>query len=195
MRIPRIYTAQALQGNASIELEPGPSQHLARVLRLRRGDSWSCSMARAVSIPLKLPRSTRNSVQVMTGHQAAGMRIPPGHPPGHCRFPGRPHGLDRAKGHRAGCSSLTPLFTERTEVKLSWRAGRQKTRHWQQIAISACEQCGRNRVPTIHPLNELSAGWRTPGRAQIRTAPPGSPPALRESAGEHRPAGGPGRAA
>ena len=39
MRIPRIFSAQKLQINASIELEPGPSQHLSRVLRMKPGDS------------------------------------------------------------------------------------------------------------------------------------------------------------
>ena len=39
MRIPRIFSAQKLQINASIALEPGPSQHLSRVLRMKPGDS------------------------------------------------------------------------------------------------------------------------------------------------------------
>ena len=39
MRIPRIYTGQALAANAEIALEPGPSQHLSRVLRMKVGDA------------------------------------------------------------------------------------------------------------------------------------------------------------
>ena len=39
MRIPRIYTGQSLRANAVIELEPGPSQHLSRVLRMKVGAS------------------------------------------------------------------------------------------------------------------------------------------------------------
>jgi 16S rRNA (uracil1498-N3)-methyltransferase len=59
------------------------------------------------------------------------------------------------KATELGVIALTPLFTERTEVKLAGDRAAKKFHHWQQIAISACEQCGRNRLPVIHALQEL----------------------------------------
>ncbi len=55
------------------------------------------------------------------------------------------------KSVELGVEQITPLFTERTQVKLS--AERQKKRlvHWQGIIISACEQCGRRRLPILLP--------------------------------------------
>jgi 16S rRNA (uracil1498-N3)-methyltransferase len=54
------------------------------------------------------------------------------------------------KATELGATEITPLFTERCEVKLSGERLEKKTRHWQQIAISACEQCQRNIVPIVN---------------------------------------------
>lgn len=55
------------------------------------------------------------------------------------------------KAVELGVSSITPIFTERCNVKLSGDRLDKKQQHWQKVAISACEQSGRNRVPQIHP--------------------------------------------
>jgi 16S rRNA (uracil1498-N3)-methyltransferase len=51
------------------------------------------------------------------------------------------------KATELGVSEITPLFTERCEVKLSGDRLDKKVGHWQQVAISACEQSQRNRIP------------------------------------------------
>ena len=45
--------------------------------------------------------------------------------------------------------SIVPLLAERSVVKLDAKQRERKREHWQAIAISACEQCGRNRVPDV----------------------------------------------
>src|SRR5205085_11968911 len=35
--------------------------------------------------------------------------------------------------------------------------GDKRHAHWQQVAIAACEQCGRNRIPAIHVTQALSS--------------------------------------
>ena len=54
------------------------------------------------------------------------------------------------KAVEMGVSEITPLFTERCEVKLQGERADKRQAHWQQIAISACEQCGRSIVPVVH---------------------------------------------
>jgi 16S rRNA (uracil1498-N3)-methyltransferase len=54
------------------------------------------------------------------------------------------------KATELGVSEITPLFTERCEVKLSGERLDKKVNHWQQVAISACEQCQRNSLPSIN---------------------------------------------
>jgi len=60
------------------------------------------------------------------------------------------------KATELGVQSLSPLLTERIEVKLKGERADKKRLHWQQIAIAACEQCGRNSLPEIKPLQSLT---------------------------------------
>ncbi|MEH6544235.1 MAG: 16S rRNA (uracil(1498)-N(3))-methyltransferase [Porticoccaceae bacterium] len=53
------------------------------------------------------------------------------------------------KSTELGVQKIIPLFTERTEVKLDGERLDKKCTHWRQIAISACEQSGRTRLPEI----------------------------------------------
>ncbi len=53
------------------------------------------------------------------------------------------------KATELGVTKITPLITERTEVKLGGERADKKIEHWQQILISACEQCQRNILPEL----------------------------------------------
>ena len=61
------------------------------------------------------------------------------------------------KATELGVARITPLMTERSVVRLSGERADKKQAHWQAIAASACEQCGRNRVPTIDAPQRLDA--------------------------------------
>ncbi len=61
------------------------------------------------------------------------------------------------KSIELGVSLITPLFSERCGVKLDSERLNKKLQQWQKIAIAACEQCGRNRVPEIRPAMDLEA--------------------------------------
>lgn len=67
------------------------------------------------------------------------------------------------KATELGAASLQPLLCERSVLRLSGERADKKLAHWRGIATAACEQCGRNRVPLIHPVSTL-ADWlkRTP---------------------------------
>ncbi|AOG23281.1 16S rRNA (uracil(1498)-N(3))-methyltransferase [Acidovorax sp. RAC01] len=62
------------------------------------------------------------------------------------------------KATELGVASITPLMAERSVLKLKGERADKKIAHWQAVAISAAEQCGRNRVPLVHPAVDL-AGW------------------------------------
>ncbi|SDS83268.1 16S rRNA (uracil1498-N3)-methyltransferase [Halopseudomonas sabulinigri] len=59
------------------------------------------------------------------------------------------------KAVELGVNQITPLFTERCEVKLQGERADKRQAHWQQVAVSACEQCGRSVVPAINPPTSL----------------------------------------
>jgi 16S rRNA (uracil1498-N3)-methyltransferase len=62
------------------------------------------------------------------------------------------------KATELGVATIQPLMTERTVVRLDAQRAAKKQTHWQSIAVAASEQCGRNRVPVIHPVLPL-ARW------------------------------------
>jgi 16S rRNA (uracil1498-N3)-methyltransferase len=168
MRIPRIHTHRPLAPDTEIELEPGPSQHLARALRMHPGSALVLFDGRGGEYPATLLAVSKNSVTARTGS----------HLPREAESALAIHlGLAVSRGERMdwavqkatelGVSELTPLFSERTEVRLSGERAEKKRGHWRQIAISACEQCGRNRVPGIHPLQGLD-DWLLAARGDLK---------------------------
>lgn len=61
------------------------------------------------------------------------------------------------KATELGVSEIEPLATERSVLRLAGERAEKKLAHWQSVAIAACEQCGRNRVPQIQPIQGLQA--------------------------------------
>ncbi len=92
------------------------------------------------------------------------------------------------KATELGVTSITPLLAERSVLKLKGERGDKKRAHWQAVAVAACEQCGRNRVPVIHEA--VSAG--AVAAASASTGPArgaflgGRHPAAAASAGARR---------
>ena len=62
------------------------------------------------------------------------------------------------KATEMGVSRIAPLVSERCDVRLKGDREEKRIRHWQQVAISAAEQCGRAVVPEILPVQSL-ADW------------------------------------
>ena len=56
----------------------------------------------------------------------------------------------------AGVATITPLYSDRVDVKLPADRIPKRIAHWQQIVRSACEQCGRAIVPQIFDPTPLS---------------------------------------
>ena len=156
MRLPRIHTDQALQAGARVELEPGQAHYIARVLRMRAGDALILFNGAGGQYPATLEAVGKNAVAVTIGEFEPVER----------ESPLALHlGIAISRGDRMdwvvqkatelGVHAITPLLSERTEVRLKGEREAKKLRHWQQVATSACEQCGRNRLPVVHPLRPL----------------------------------------
>lgn len=157
MRTTRIHTSQPLRSNTEFALEPEASHHLARVLRLGVGDTVTVFDGTGGEYPGEITAIDKKHVSVMTGT----------HLPCDNESPLHIHlGIAVSRGERMdwivqkstelGIAALTPLSTEHTGVKLSGERAQKKIDHWRQIAISACEQCGRNRPPAVHSLQPLA---------------------------------------
>jgi 16S rRNA (uracil1498-N3)-methyltransferase len=156
MRTTRIHTPQRLVNDAIFALEPASSHHLARVLRLGVGDALILFDGRGGEYPSEISAIEKKQVLVRTGTQQlieteSSLAIHLG------IAVSRGERMDWIvqKSTELGVASVAPLITERTGVKLSGERAAKKIEHWQQIAISACEQCGRNRPPAVHAQQTL----------------------------------------
>jgi len=71
------------------------------------------------------------------------------------------------KATELGANAITPILSERCEVRLKDERADKRLAHWRQVAISACEQCGRSTLPVIHPPLTL-AEWLKASDAALK---------------------------
>ena len=158
MSAPRIYTEHSLSPGAELALEAGPSRHLAGALRLGTGAAVTLFDGNGGEYGAVIIGVERKQVSVRIDS----------HQPDERESPLRIHlGISISRGERMdwivqkatelGVTEISPLLSERTEVKLKGERAAKKLQHWQQISISACEQCGRNRLPLMHPPQRIDA--------------------------------------
>jgi 16S rRNA (uracil1498-N3)-methyltransferase len=157
--MPRFYCPPPLPLTGSFDLPADAAHHAARVLRLREGDEVEifdgAGQARTgVLIEIAGKRVVVGELADSTVERESPLRV--------VLAQGLPSGdkLDWViqKATELGVSEIQPLATARSVVKLSAERAAKRQEHWQKIAISACEQCGRNVLPIIHPPQDL-AKW------------------------------------
>jgi 16S rRNA (uracil1498-N3)-methyltransferase len=80
------------------------------------------------------------------------------------------------KAVELGVTRIQPVLMERSVVRLSGERAEKRREHWQAVAISACEQCGRNRVPAVPALMDLQeAANSLEGVTKLMLSPEGRP--------------------
>lgn len=168
MRNTRIYTEQALQSRASFVLAPEPSRHIARSLRMEVGAALTLFDGRGGEYPAVIDAIDKKHVTVTTGDHDPVEREPPLDI--HLSIAlSRGDRFDWViqKATELGVRRITPLHTEHTGVRLKGERLQKKLEHWRQVAISACEQCGRNRLPNIDEVTALDQ-WLPAGNADLK---------------------------
>ncbi|MBI5429301.1 MAG: 16S rRNA (uracil(1498)-N(3))-methyltransferase [Nitrosomonadales bacterium] len=150
--MPRFYCPPPLPASGDFELPPEAAHHAARVLRLREGD--------AVQIFDGQGRERHGVIAELGGKRVVVGNLIAAD-------------IDREsplkvllaqalassekmdwviqKATELGVTEIQPIDTERSVARLTAERAAKRLEHWQQVAISACEQCGRNTLPQIHP--------------------------------------------
>jgi 16S rRNA (uracil1498-N3)-methyltransferase len=150
MRLTRVYVDAPLEPGTRVALAGSTASHITRVLRLRVGDALTLFNGRGGEYTGSIDKSHGGSVTVAVGACSAVERESPLSltlAQGVSR--GERMDLVVQKATELGVSQLVPVLTERSVVRLDPRQTDGKLNHWRAIAIGACEQCGRNRVPQI----------------------------------------------
>ncbi|MFP8968196.1 16S rRNA (uracil(1498)-N(3))-methyltransferase [Pokkaliibacter sp. CJK22405] len=158
MRIPRIYQADAVRPGQELELDAMAFQHSVKALRMQPGQridifngvlkgyfegTLNEVSKRHATVQLQQFRAHENESPL---HVHIGQTL------------SRGERMDYAvqKATETGMNVMTPLYSERCEVKLQGDRTDKRLQHWQQVAISACEQCIRPVVPAIQAPEPLS---------------------------------------
>ncbi|WP_461537319.1 16S rRNA (uracil(1498)-N(3))-methyltransferase [Spongorhabdus nitratireducens] len=157
MRNPRIFTPQPLSLNTEVQLADDAANHVGRVLRMKPGEPLVLFNSEGGSYQGTIKAVSKKSVSVtLTEHRPDDNESPLRIELGQALSRGERMDWAIQKATEAGVTEITPLFTERCEVKLNSERQEKRLQHWRKVAISACEQCARNRVPVINPPQQLN---------------------------------------
>ena len=164
--MPRFHCPVELTAGAEVELPAGAARHV-QVLRLQPGDGITLfggtggpdRGSAGGEWDATVTHMGRSNVRVQpTAHHATEREAP--------RTVHLLAGITAnermdwlvEKATELGVASITPLLAERSVLKLKGERADKKIAHWQAVAVAACEQCGRNQVPLVHPALGL-ADW------------------------------------
>ena len=167
MRFTRIYYQGNIQLKAEIQLPPAASYHLMTVLRVKIGERIIIFNGNGSEYLAKVSLLQKKTVEVKIlecspAERESPLEIELGQ--GISRGERMDYAIQKAV--ELGVNGITPLFTERCGVKLDEDRLARRVEHWQSIIISACKQCGRNRVPDINAIQSLKT-WLP----QIKSVP------------------------
>ena len=157
-RNPRLFCDCALKAGDEITLPDTAARHAVRVLRLRPGDRVTLFNGDGRDYDAELTLATRDAVRsrvldsgdiepapALELHLALGVS--------------RNQRMDFAlqKATELGVDRITPLFTERSVIRLDEGRLDQRVAHWRQVTVAACEQSGRRRLPRIESPQPFGA--------------------------------------
>ena len=150
MRLTRIFVPQTLTVGAQIVLPAQAGAHLTRVLRLEPGAPLTLFNGEGGEYAATLsPANGKQCLARVSRHDHIERESPLAVTLLQGIARGERMDLIVQKATELGVALIVPLLTERSVVKLDAKQRERKREHWQAIANSACEQCGRNRVPLI----------------------------------------------
>lgn len=166
MRIPRIYHPTPLQPSSIIALNDDAAGHIGRVLRMQAGQEVLLFDGSGAEFPAEITEVSKKNVLVnVLKRVESSCESPLNLHLGQVISRGDKMEFTIQKSVELGVNTITPLISERCGVKLDAKRFEKKLEQWQKIAISACEQCGRNIVPLIRPIMQLQEWCAEPSDA------------------------------
>ncbi len=165
----RIYQPQPLIVSAEIQLDEKASHHLARVLRAKVGEEISVFNGKEQGeYPAKITAIDKKFVSVkletfIPTQKESPLSIELAQ--GIAR--GEKMDFIIQKAVELGVAKITPIITERCNVRLDKEREEKRLTHWESVIISACEQCGRNTLPILMPAITLT-DWIAKAQADLK---------------------------
>ncbi|WP_413737091.1 16S rRNA (uracil(1498)-N(3))-methyltransferase [Sodalis sp. RH21] len=158
MRIPRIYHSGPLPATGTVALSEDAAHYLTRVLRMAEGQLLHLFDGSNHIFEAQITQAgKKNVVANILASRPANVESPLRLHLGQVMSRGEKMEFTIQKSIELGVNVITPLFSERCGIKLDGERLGKKIQQWQKIAISACEQCGRNSLPLVRDAMPLEA--------------------------------------
>lgn len=156
MRMPRIFTPQPLATGLNVALEEQASIHLGRVLRMQVSQKVVLFNGQGSAFAASITELGKKQINLTIEQEIKGIKPSP---------LTTEIALAVSKGDKMdwivqkatelGVNRIIPLISTRTDVRLDAKRWEKKLEQWQQIMISACEQCGRNDLVEIQTITKI----------------------------------------
>jgi 16S rRNA (uracil1498-N3)-methyltransferase len=152
----RMYIPGELEPGRSCALPPPQAHHALRVLRLKMGECVTLFNGDGAEYAAVIVEASRDRFALdVTGREVMDREAPFAVTLAQAVSSGERMDYTIQKAVELGVAAIQPLEARRSVVRLSEDRAQKRLAHWQAVAIAACEQCGRNRVPRVLPLMQL----------------------------------------
>lgn len=169
MNLPRFYCREALAPGARIELPAPVARHAVRVLRLPPGAPMILFDGRGGEYLAHIERIERDRVLAeLADWRDVERESPLAVTLVQALQAGEKMDFTIQKAVELGVRDIVPVESRRSVMRLSGDRAGKRVAHWQGVAASACEQCGRNQVPLVAPLEKLENWLARPADGALR---------------------------
>ncbi|MEM6543651.1 MAG: 16S rRNA (uracil(1498)-N(3))-methyltransferase [Pseudomonadota bacterium] len=150
MQRPRFFVDQPFIPGELIDLQEPVSRHISKALRMQIGDALCLFDGRGVEANGSIQAISRKKLTVRI-EEASPIDRESSLEVSLAISMSRGDRMDTIvqKATELGVTRILPFNSERTELRLTEDRAAKKLAHWRAIAASACEQCGRNLIPSI----------------------------------------------
>jgi 16S rRNA (uracil1498-N3)-methyltransferase len=171
-RAPRFYVAQPLGSGQALELPADSAHHALNVLRIRAGEEVTLFDGRGGEYAARVSSIQKKRVHLEVQRHEAVERESPLHV---VLVQGVSAGermdFTIRKAVELGVAEIRPVLTASSVSRPKGERAASRQAHWQRIAISACEQCGRNTVPAVGEIRDVPGGPFEPDVLKLLLSP------------------------
>lgn len=189
MSSPRFHVPVPLTVPATLDLPAAAAHHAVRVLRLRSGDAITLFNGSGGECTARITAIGKHAVTVaVERYDPVERESPLSVTLVQAVSSGERMDLTIQKAVELGVARIVPVESERGVVRLKGERAAKRMAHWQQVVVSACEQCGRNRIPEVRMISSLDVWLAAEEKyAQRWVLLPGAETALRDLPRPQRP--------
>src|SRR5438309_4944890 len=152
-RAPRFYVDAALRAGGACVLPEDAAHHAVHVLRVRAGDAITLFDGRGGEFTARVTAIERLRIRVdVLQHHAVERESPLRVVLVQGVSSGERMDFTVRKAVELGVAAIRPVLAAASVARPKGERAAARQAHWQKIAIAACEQCGRNQIPTVQPM-------------------------------------------